>query len=197
MELQPILLASKNSHKIKELQSMLGRNWLVQSIDGLAHPPSWEETGSTFESNARIKVDALSSHTESMILGDDSGLVVDALGGEPGVFSSRYGGDDTNDAKNNAKLLQAMKDIPHHQRTARFVCCLCFLDESKEYHYFTGSCEGIIGFEPSGTHGFGYDPIFHPSGAKRSLAEYTAAEKNAISHRGAALKLFLDHVRRS
>ena len=170
---------------------MLGNNWVVKAISSLDTEITWDETGTTFESNAKIKVEALMAHCQDLILGDDSGLEVDALNGEPGVYSSRYAGADGDDAANNQKLIKELADTPDERRTARFRCCLCLLDESGEFHYFNGSCEGTIGHDLIGNEGFGYDPLFYPEGSSKTLAEYPAEEKNKISHRAKALQSFL------
>ena len=194
-EQRSIYLATKNRKKIKELQAMLPKHWLVKSFEDIDQSISWEETGTTFEENARIKVDAVSALVDGLVLGDDSGLEVDALEGAPGVYSSRYCGEEGNDSGNNKKLLTEIADIPQDKRQARFVCCLCFLDRNKTVHYFKGYCEGAIGDTGKGTNGFGYDPIFYPDGGERSLAEYSSEEKNSMSHRAKALELFLEHIK--
>ena len=175
-----IYLATKNVKKISELQSMLPSDWQVKSFGDLNQSLSWEESGTTFEENAKIKVDAVSALVDGLVLGDDSGLEVDALDGAPGVYSSRYCGEEGNDSGNNDKLLTEMAEVPQDRRQARFVCCLCFLDKNKEIKYFKGHCEGVIGFSGKGTNGFGYDPIFYPDGKERSLAEYSSSRNHHI-----------------
>ena len=186
-----IFLATNNIKNIKVLQQMLGSHWRVLDTSAMTEKPQWDETGSSFEENAKIKVDALTPFCDGLILGDDSGLEVDALDGAPGVYSSRYAGEDGNDAANNSKLIAALRDVPKEKRSARFRCCLCLRDTDGTIHYFNGTCEGLIGFEQSGTGGFGYDPLFFPAGSDRTLAEHSAEEKNRISHRAKALQEFL------
>ena len=145
-----------------------------------------EETGSTFEENAYIK--AYSGCMESGLpcIADDSGLVVDALGGEPGVYSARYAGEHGNDKANNEKLLKGLESVPDDKRTARFVCCVCVHFPDGRYVVVRGKCEGKIGYEERGEGGFGYDPLFMVG--DRSFAEFSAEEKDAVSHRGNALR---------
>ena len=145
-----------------------------------------EETGTTFEENARLKSESGCKETGMPCIGDDSGLVVDALGGAPGVYSARYAGDHGNDPANIALLLENMKDVPDEKRTARFMCTVCCTYPDGSEIVVSGTCEGKIGYEPKGDGGFGYDPVFMV-GDKR-FAELTAEEKDRISHRGNALK---------
>jgi XTP/dITP diphosphohydrolase len=148
-----------------------------------------EETGDTFEENARIKAHAYRDAFGLAALADDSGLEVDALDGRPGVYSSRYAGPGATDADNNALLLRELASVPAGERTARFRSVIVLVDEDGAETVAVGACEGHIGFEPRGTGGFGYDPLFWPDAAPgRAMAELTLAEKNAISHRGAALR---------
>lgn len=145
-----------------------------------------EETGTTFEENARLKSESGCKETGMPCIGDDSGLVVDALGGAPGVYSARYAGDHGNDPANIALLLENMKDVPDEKRTARFMCTVCCTYPDGSEIVVSGTCEGKIGYEPKGDGGFGYDPIFMVG--DKSFAELTAEEKDRISHRGNALK---------
>ncbi len=145
-----------------------------------------EETGTTFEENARLKSESGCKETGMPCIGDDSGLVVDALDGAPGVYSARYAGDHGNDPANIALLLENMKDVPDEKRTARFMCTVCCSYPDGSEIVVSGKCEGKIGYEPKGDGGFGYDPIFMVG--DKSFAELTAEEKDKISHRGNALK---------
>ncbi len=145
-----------------------------------------EETGTTFEENARLKSESGCKETGMPCIGDDSGLVVDALGGAPGVYSARYAGDHGNDSANIALLLENMKDVPDEKRTARFMCTVCCTYPDGSEIVVSGTCEGKIGYEPKGDGGFGYDPVFMVG--DKSFAELTAEEKDRISHRGNALK---------
>lgn len=145
-----------------------------------------EETGTTFEENARLKSESGCKETGMPCIGDDSGLMVDALDGAPGVYSARYAGDHGNDPANIALLLENMKDVPDEKRTARFVCTVCCTYPDGREIVVNGTCEGKIGYEPKGDGGFGYDPVFMVG--DKSFAELTAEEKDKISHRGNALK---------
>ena len=145
-----------------------------------------EETGTTFEENARLKSESGCRETGMPCIGDDSGLMVDALDGAPGVYSARYAGDHGNDPANIALLLENMKDVPDEKRTARFMCTVCCTYPDGSEIVVSGKCEGKIGYEPKGDGGFGYDPVFMVG--DKSFAELTAEEKDKISHRGNALK---------
>lgn len=145
-----------------------------------------EETGTTFEENARLKSESGCKESGMPCIGDDSGLVVDALDGAPGVYSARYAGDHGNDPANIALLLENMKDVPDEKRTARFMCTVCCTYPDGSEIVVSGTCEGKIGYEPKGNGGFGYDPVFMVG--DKSFAELTAEEKDKISHRGNALK---------
>lgn len=145
-----------------------------------------EETGTTFEENARLKSESGCKESGMPCIGDDSGLVVDALDGAPGVYSARYAGDHGNDPANIALLLENMKDVPDEKRTARFMCTVCCTYPDGREIVVNGTCEGKIGYEPKGDGGFGYDPVFMVG--DKSFAELAAEEKDKISHRGNALK---------
>lgn len=145
-----------------------------------------EETGTTFEENARLKSQSGCKESGMPCIGDDSGLMVDALDGAPGVYSARYAGDHGNDPANIALLLENMKDVPDEKRTARFVCTVCCTYPDGREIVVSGKCEGKIGYEPKGDGGFGYDPVFMVG--DKSFAQLTAEEKDKISHRGNALK---------
>ena len=149
-----------------------------------------EETGTTFEENARLKSESGCKETVMPCIGDDSGLMVDALDGAPGVYSARYAGDHGNDPANIALLLENMKDVPDEKRTARFMCTVCCTYPDGSEIVVSGKCEGKIGYEPKGDGGFGYDPVFMVG--DKSFAELTAEEKDKISHRGNALKALAD-----
>ena len=147
-----------------------------------------EETGSTFEENARIKAQAAFEQSGGMMsAADDSGLMVDALDGAPGVYSARYAGEGATDAERIQKLLGELRDVPAEKRTARFKSAVCCILENGEELMAVGTCDGVIAFEPKGNGGFGYDPVFLVDGGK-SYAELSAEEKDAISHRGKALR---------
>jgi len=186
-----VVVATGNRGKLEEIRAALDfESWQFVSADDLdAEWPSPEEDGETFEDNARIKATAALERFGMAALADDSGLQVDALEGEPGVHSSRYSGECATDAQNNERLLLALGDIPETARTARFCCTMVFIDQDGTETVASGTCEGVIGFSARGTFGFGYDPLFWPAATPgRTMAELSVAEKNAISHRGAALR---------
>ncbi len=182
-----IIIASNNAGKIREYKQMLagaGFDEVLSLKDaGLECDP--EETGSTFEENAAIKARALHSMSGCAALADDSGLMVDALGGEPGVYSARWLGLN-DDAAKNAEILRRLEGKIGAERSARFVCAIHFIYEDGTEVTAKGVCEGTIGFEPRGENGFGYDPVFMRG--DKSFAEIPAEEKNAVSHRGNALR---------
>lgn len=179
-----IIVASRNAHKVDEIRSILSDHE-VCDLSVLPDAPEVEETGTTFRENATLKALAISALTGDLVLSDDSGLEVDALGGEPGVYSSRYGGEEGNDARNNAKLLREMKD--QKGRSARFRCIMVLARDGRVLSYFSGSVEGEILESARGEGGFGYDPLFVPDGYRESFAELGEEVKNSLSHRARAL----------
>lgn len=186
-----VVIATNNAHKVEEIETALDfEGWEFKSLKdaGLVSDP--DETGSTFLENARIKARAAHDIAGTAVLADDSGLIVDALDGAPGVFSSRYSGIDGDDRANNVKLLQELGAVPYEQRTARFATVLVFIDENGSETLAEGFVEGHIGFAERGEHGFGYDPLFFPDAYNGdvTMAELTQGQKNAISHRGNALR---------
>ena len=195
-----VFLASGNEHKFQEFVQMLTQAGLklnFHSAAAVGGMPEVEESGSTFEENAKIKADALCSLLSgtAYALADDSGLIVDALDGQPGVHSSRYAGLDGNAVANNIKLLKELRGVPMEKRTARFKCVLCFKQSVGACHYFTGTCEGHILEAPAGSMGFGYDPLFRPLGHEESFAELGNAKKNELSHRGRAIAEWVDFLK--
>lgn len=183
-----LLLASRNQHKIEELQQMLaGLNIEVISLDDVADMPVIEEDGKTFSENAGKKARLTAIHTGFTCLADDSGLVVDALGGQPGIYSARFAGEDADDRKNNRKLLQMLQGFEGEKRQARFICIIAISDPHGNICTVEGKCEGRIDYEERGTGGFGYDPLFIPAGYTQTFAELSREKKNRISHRGQAL----------
>ena len=183
-----LLLASRNRHKIEELEQMLAHlNIEVISLDDVADMPAIEEDGKTFSENASKKARLTAMHTGFTCLADDSGLVVDALGGQPGVYSARFAGEDADDRKNNRKLMQMLQGFDSERRQARFICVIAISDPQGNICTVEGKCEGRIDYEERGTGGFGYDPLFIPEGYSQTFAELSREEKNRISHRGQAL----------
>lgn len=188
-----IYLASSNRHKIFEIEVLLknsGLEVIVRGADGIGGMPDVAETADSFEGNARLKALALREMAPSgaWILADDSGLMVDALDGEPGVRSARFAGLKADDRKNNDKLLRLMKDVPYRERTARYVCALVLVGPNGEQKVFSGTCEGRIHDRLTGVKGFGYDPLFIPDGYQKTFAELGPDLKSKISHRAVALR---------
>ncbi len=186
-----LLVGTQNPGKQREYRDLLADlpvQWLSPADVGLADFTP-EESGATFEENARCKALAYARATGLPALADDSGLEVDALGGAPGVLSARYAGPQATDADRYRKLLTVLAGVPDVRRTARFICVVALALPTGEVYTAHGALEGSIGYEPRGTEGFGYDPVFVlPDG--RHLAELPAAEKHIISHRGRALQAF-------
>lgn len=183
-----ILIATHNKHKLAEISRILEPMGyeVVTDRDVGIELTDVEENGKTFLENARIKAESGCRESGLPCIADDSGLCVDALGGEPGVYSARYAGNHGDDAANNEKLLLNLKNVPDEKRTARFVCSICVSFPDGSEITAEGVCEGKIGYEYRGNNGFGYDPLFMVG--DKSFAEFTAEEKDAVSHRGNALK---------
>lgn len=184
-ELPVLVIATRNAHKTQEIREMIGNRYNVLDVNDLSDIPKVEETGTTFLENATLKALAISRRVTSLILSDDSGLEVDALGGAPGVWSSSYGGEEGNHPKNNARLMTEMADKT--DRSARFRCTMVLAENGQVLADFNGTVEGRILEAPYGAGGFGYDPLFAPEGHDRSFAELGPEVKNALSHRGRAL----------
>lgn len=187
-----IILASNNKSKLREFKELVaGMDIELISQREAGCDFEVDETGETFEENAFLKADAVTKATGCIAIADDSGLVVDALGGEPGVYSARYGlGHEASDEDRNRYLLNKLGDDTT-ERSARFVCCICCTMPDGTVLQTRGECEGEILHAPRGENGFGYDPLFLPLGYDRSTAEMSPDEKNAISHRGRALREFM------
>ena len=186
-----VVIATNNAHKVEEIETALDfEGWEFKSLKDAGIVSNPEETGTTFVENARIKACAAHELGKTAVLADDSGLIVDALNGAPGVYSSRYCGVDGDDDGNNAKLLTELSDVPSGKRSARFACSLVFIDEDGSETVAEGFVEGSIGYEKRGQNGFGYDPLFFPNEyqGEKTMAELSQDEKNVISHRGSALR---------
>lgn len=190
--MKTVVLATNNAHKVSEIATALNfPGWKFSTLRELGISSDPEEDADSFEGNARIKARAAHEASGGMAaLADDSGLEVDALDGQPGVYSARYAGEGATDALNNEKLLTTLGDTPVSERKARFVSVLVFIDEDGSEKIARGTVEGHIGYEERGCEGFGYDPLFFPEVFEgvRTLAEVSQAEKNTISHRGNALR---------
>ena len=193
-----IVVATGNMHKLTEIEAILSQvlpDTRFVALGQLGDFEDPEETGATFLENALIKAEAAVAQTGLSAIADDSGLVVDALDGEPGVYSARYAGVHGDDAANNEKLLEKMADVADGERTARFMSVIALVDASGVVRSGTGACEGMIGREGRGDHGFGYDPLFLPADTPgKSMAELTPEEKNAISHRFHALQDLVEQL---
>lgn len=188
--MKKVVAATNNAKKLEEMNRILTHLGLeVVSLKSCGDFPKPVEDADSFMGNARIKALAAHKNTGLAAIADDSGLIVDALNGAPGVYSSRYAGEDATDADNNAKLLRELAEVPADQRTARYACAIVFVDEDGTELEAFGTCEGSIGYEAAGQGGFGYDPYFlsadYPG---QTLAQVDAEAKDAISHRGKALR---------
>lgn len=191
-----IVIATRNRKKVEEIKRITeGMPITLLSIDDFPGCPDVEEDGMTFEENAIKKAVAIAKFTGKYALADDSGLEVYALGGAPGIKSSRYAGIETDDKKNIEKLLYDMRTIEKEKRGARFVCCIVLASPKGDVKTFYGEVEGMIGDEARGKGGFGYDSVFYPLGHKRTFAEMSDKEKDALSHRGKALRKLKEYLR--
>jgi XTP/dITP diphosphohydrolase len=188
-QMKEVVIATKNAGKLLEFQSILSQYDLKAiSLMDLEDSPEVEETGSTFEENAVLKAEAISKLYGKMAIADDSGLSVDYLGGEPGVYSARYAGAEKSDVANIEKVLLQLNGVSKEERNARFRCALALAEPGRETVTVEGSVEGYITEEPMGENGFGYDPIFLVKDKAKTMAELTKEEKNKISHRAVALQ---------
>ena len=189
------VLASRNKNKIKEIKAVMVscgmENVEILSLDDIGYSGEIEETGTTFEENAMIKASVPAKYGYIGVA-DDSGLEVTSLNGAPGVYSARFAGEPCNDDNKNKKLIQKMKEIGSDDKTAHYVSVIALVDPDKPENNFTvrGTCEGEIIDIPRGYDGFGYDPHFYIPDLKKTYAEITMEEKNAISHRGKSMRLF-------
>lgn len=186
--MKEIIFATKNKGKIKEIQNILGKSFIIKSMEEINIDIDIVEDGKTFEENAIKKACEIMKITNKMVLADDSGLEIDCLNGEPGVYSARYLGEDTPYDIKNAKILDRLKEVKEDKRGARFVSVIALAMPNKEPVTTKGTVEGVIGYEIKGQNGFGYDPIFYIPELNKMMAELSLEEKNKISHRGKALK---------
>ncbi len=188
-----VVLATRNEGKVREIADILApHGFEVVSLREFPELGEITEDGATFRENAMIKATAVSGHTGLLALADDSGLEVDALDGAPGIYSSRFAGEEKDDQANNHKLLELLSDIPAERRTARFQCVVAIAEPDGWVHIAEGSCEGVIAEEPRGQRGFGYDPLFYVPAYNRTFAELDPFIKNKISHRAKALEGAVD-----
>ncbi len=185
-----IVFATHNQHKLEEVMQMLPENISLLSLDDIGFNQEIEETGDTFALNAAIKAQVISASTQRNVFADDSGLVIEALNGAPGIYSARYAG--TGNSKDNiVKVLNELKGETN--RNAYFIAVICLILDKKEY-YFEGRINGTITQEIMGEDGFGYDPIFIPEGHSLSFAQMSPEQKNSLSHRGKAVELLHDFL---
>jgi XTP/dITP diphosphohydrolase len=191
-----LIIATRNAHKTREIQEILGSDFELHDLS--AHPeiPETAESGKTFAENAILKAIKASKELPGLVIADDSGLEVDALGGAPGIFSARYAGQNASDKQNIEKLLRELKRVgaENNQRTARFRCVIALGKDGKLLGTFEGAVEGVIVDPPRGSQGFGYDPIFLPAGLNQTFGELTAETKNEISHRAKALAALREYL---
>jgi XTP/dITP diphosphohydrolase len=185
-----LLVATRNPHKTREFQQILGSDFTVRDVRAHSEISEIAETGTSFEENAKLKALAVSRKLPGLVAADDSGLEVDALGGAPGIYSARYAGANATNKERIDKLLEELAriDAKKGQRSARFRCVLALARNGDVLGTFEGLVEGQIADRPRGSHGFGYDPIFVPNGFQQTFGQLRPAEKNQLSHRARALK---------
>lgn len=202
--MKKIIMATGNKNKVREIREMLeGTGFEIVSLKDAGIDIEIEENGTTFEENATIKAETIAKMTGQLTVADDSGLSIDAFDGGPGIRSARFMGEDTPYTVKCAAILDKMKDVPKEKRGARFTCAMCIstpveTPEGIEISSttYTGVMEGEIAYEMKGDNGFGYDPIFMLPQFKKTSAEISPDEKNAISHRGKALKMVVDELKK-
>ncbi len=193
MMIKEVVIASRNKGKIAEFSLLLSELGIkIRSMDEFKDIPDVVENGETFEENAIKKAEQICNIINLPVIADDSGLMVDILDGEPGIYSARYAGADKNDNKNNEKLLESLRGIGLDKRTARFVCVMVLAIPDKNMIITKGICEGLIGFNLKGSGGFGYDPLFYLPEYDKTMAEISMDLKNSISHRSKALQGLVD-----
>lgn len=184
-----LVVATGNAGKLREIRRLLADTGIeVKGLDAFEGLPEVEEDGETFEANARKKAETIAGLTGCLTLADDSGLAVEALGGQPGVRSARYAGEGATDADNNRKLLGVLQGIPAEKRRAAFCCAMALAAPGQETRFFFGRVEGVILDQQRGEGGFGYDPLFLVPEYGKTMAELPLETKNRISHRGQALR---------
>ncbi|MBC1473224.1 XTP/dITP diphosphatase [Listeria grandensis] len=187
--MKKLVIATNNVGKAQEFEKLFGAHGIeILTLADFPEIGEIEETGTTFAENAALKAETVANQIGQVVIGDDSGLIVDALDGAPGVYSARYAGNQHNDADNNEKLMKELRDVPKSARQARFHCTLAIAFPDEATQFFTGECEGEILALPQGKNGFGYDPLFYLPEFDKSMAEITPDQKNKISHRGKALE---------
>lgn len=192
-----LIAATHNEGKLKEFRHIAeGSRLVIRGLDAELVKAAAEETGHSFDENALQKARAVHVLTGGWVMADDSGLCVDALEGRPGIRTARYAGEDARDEDNVRRLLEEMEEVPPGQRGAAFCCSLAIISPGGEEKIYQGITRGEITRERKGRGGFGYDPVFMPSGHDRTMAQMTAEEKNRLSHRGRAFRMFLEELGR-
>lgn len=192
-----IVFATGNAGKVKEIQMILADMGMeVVSMKEAGITIDIEEDGKTYEENAMIKARAVAAFTDDIVMADDSGLEIDYLNGEPGIYSARYLGEDTSYRVKNANLIERLAGVPDEQRTARFVCAIAAVLPGGRELTTRATIEGRIDYEEKGSNGFGYDPIFYVPQFDKTTAELTEEQKNQVSHRGKALELMKEELRK-
>lgn len=192
-----IVFATGNAGKVKEIQMIMAdMDMEVVSMKEAGIVIEIEENGRTYEENAMLKARAVAAHTHDIVMADDSGLEIDYLHQEPGIYSARYMGEDTPYSVKNANLIERLSGVPDEQRTARFVCAIAAVMPDGTELTTRATIEGRIGYEEKGSHGFGYDPIFYVPQFGKTTAELTEEEKNQVSHRGKALQLMKEEMKK-
>ncbi len=197
MKLDKIIFATGNKGKIKEIQMILedlGVEVITMKEAGIE--PDIVEDGKTYEENALIKARAVAKYTDCVVMADDSGLEIDYLNKEPGIYSARYMGEDTSYTIKNGNLIERLNGVPDEKRTARFVCAIAAVMPDGKEITTRGVIEGRIGYEEKGSNGFGYDPIFYVPRFGKTTAELSETEKNQVSHRGNALMLMKEELKK-
>ena len=189
-----LIFATNNEGKVNEIRQILGDGYEVYSLKDLDIHTDIVEDGKTFEENAQIKAKAICQQTNEMVLADDSGFEVDYLGGEPGIYSARYLGEDTSYEIKNAEILKRCEQAKEEERTALFVCAIACAYPDGRMETTRGVIEGMLAYEPKGTNGFGYDPIFYLPERGCTTGEMEPEEKNKISHRGIALRKMVERL---
>ena len=193
-----MIFATGNAGKMKEIRMILEDTCKeILSMKEAGIQIDINESGTTYEENALIKARAVAAHTKDLVLADDSGLEIDYLNKEPGIYSARYLGEDTSYSVKNAELISRLEGVPEENRTARFVCAIAAVFPDGRELTVRAAVEGRIGYEERGNNGFGYDPIFYVPEMGKTTAELTEAEKNQISHRGKALRLMKEELRKT
>jgi XTP/dITP diphosphohydrolase len=185
---QHLSVATRNAHKTREIQRILGADFAVSDLSAYPETPETVESGKTFEENAVLKATAAARQLPGLVVADDSGLEVDALGGAPGIYSARYAGQNATNRQNIDKLLAELARIERAKRSARFRCVIALAREGKLLGTFEGVVEGVVVDSPRGTSGFGYDPLFMPNGFGKTFGQLSPTEKDRVSHRARALE---------